>query len=110
MPDPGLYRPDHDGFADLYETMVEQCEAVEAGAVTAADAADLLHDRLLAADFVPKNFGYAEREVRFLDPRPKTLLKMVRWAPTEADPVVRRMILGNGREAVKARLRGTKLF
>ncbi|NKQ24771.1 hypothetical protein [Streptomyces galbus] len=57
MPDPGLYRPDHDGFADLYETMVEQCEAVEAGAVTAADAADLLHDRLLAADFVPKNFG-----------------------------------------------------
>ncbi|NKQ24772.1 hypothetical protein [Streptomyces galbus] len=48
--------------------------------------------------------------MRFLDPRPKTLLKTVRWAATEADPVVRRMILGNGREAVKARLRGTKLF
>ncbi|MEU5115735.1 FAD-dependent monooxygenase [Streptomyces longwoodensis] len=110
VPNPGLYWPDHDGFADLYETMVKQCEAVEAGAVTAADAADLLYDRLLAADFVPKNFGYAEREVRFLNPRPKTLLKMVRWAATEADPVVRRMILGNGREAVKARLKGTKLF
>ncbi|MFD7712615.1 NAD(P)/FAD-dependent oxidoreductase [Streptomyces sp. NPDC059785] len=110
VPYPGLYWPDHDGFAELYETMVKSCEAVEAGAVTAADAADLLYDRLLAADFVPKHFGYAERDVRFLNPQPRTLLRMVRWAATEADPVVRRLVLGNGREAVKARLRGKKLF
>lgn len=110
VPYPGLYWPDHDGFAELYETMVKQCEAVEAGAVLPSDAADLLYDRLQAADFVPKHFGYAERDVRFLNPRPKTLLKMVRWAATEADPVVRRLVLGNGREAVKARLKGTKLF
>ncbi|MFI1568657.1 NAD(P)/FAD-dependent oxidoreductase [Streptomyces sp. NPDC020490] len=110
VPHPGLYWPDHEGFAGLYDAMVRQCEAVEAGVVSAPDAADFLYERLQAADFVPKHFGFAERDIRFLNPRPKTLLRMVRWAATDADPVVRRLVLGNGREAVKARLRGKKLL
>jgi tetracycline 7-halogenase / FADH2 O2-dependent halogenase len=108
VPNPGLYWPDHDGFADLYETMVKQCEAVEAGTVTAADATDLLYERLESANFVPKHFGFAERGVRFIRPNPKSLVKMLRWAKTEADPVVRQLIFDNGKETVKALLKGTK--
>lgn len=110
VPYPGLYWPDHDGFAELYESMVKQCEAVEAGATSAENAADLLYDRLMSANFVPKHFGFAERDVRFLAPNPKILARMLRWAAKEGDPAVRRLLLDNAREAVKARLKGSKLF
>lgn len=106
----GLYWPDHDGFAALHETMVKQCEAVEAGATSASDAADLLYDQLMEANFVPKHLGFAERDVRFVNPTPKKLFKVVRWAATEGDPAVRRLVVGNAREAIKSRLRGSKLF
>ncbi|POM23755.1 N-methyltryptophan oxidase [Actinomadura rubteroloni] len=107
---PGLYWPDHDGFAELYETMVKQCEAVEAGATTPREAADLLYDRLQAAPFVPKHFGFVERDVQFLHPDPVKFLRMLNWARKHGDPDTYDMIAVNGREVVKARLKGRKLF
>jgi FADH2 O2-dependent halogenase len=110
VPYPGLYWPDHHGFAELHETMVKQCEAVEAGATTPREAADLLYDRLQTANFIPKHFGFAEREVRFLNPNPVKFLRMLAWARRNGDPETFDLIAKNGRAVVGARLRGSKLF
>jgi FADH2 O2-dependent halogenase len=110
VPHVGLYWPDHDGFAELHDLMVKQIDAVESGATTAPEAADLLYDEIWRANFFPKHMGLAEREVRFLNPTPRKMLKMVRWARKEGDPQVARMLTTNAREAAKARLRGKKLF
>ncbi len=110
VPYPGLYWPDHHGFAELHETMVKQCDAVEAGSVTPADAANLLYERIEAANFVPKHFGFAERDVRFLHPDPVKFLRMLTWAARHGDPETYNLIAVNGREVVKARLKGSKLF
>jgi FADH2 O2-dependent halogenase len=110
VPYPGLYWPDHHGFAELNETMVKQCEAVEDGSVTPREAADLLYDRIESASFVPKHFGFAERGQRFLNPNPVKFLKMLTWAARHGDPETYNLIAVNGREVVKARLKGSKLF
>ncbi len=106
----GLYWPDHDGFKDLYDLMIGQVDEYEAGKITAREAADTIYEQLQSVNFVPKNFGFSERKLRFMIPGPKTILKTARWLHTEADPVVKRMMTGNGREAVKAKLRGKRIF
>ena len=106
----GLYWPDNDGFAELHNLMVKQADAVEAGAVAAADAADLLYEEIQRADYFPKGFGLAEREVRFIKPNPHTMINLMRWAKREGDPQLARIMTFNIREAVKAKLRGEKLF
>ncbi|MEO6085756.1 MAG: tryptophan 7-halogenase [Umezawaea sp.] len=110
LPHLGLYWPGHDGFAGLHELMVKQTDAVESGATTADEAADVLYEEIVRANYVPKHLGFAEREVRFINPNPKKLFKMVRWSAKEGDPEVARLLVGNAREAIKARLRGGKLF
>ena len=62
------------------------------------------------ADFVPKHFGFAERDWRFLHPTPAVLARTVWWAMREADPEVRGLMLENGREAMKHKLRGRRIF
>ncbi|MBO0516456.1 NAD(P)/FAD-dependent oxidoreductase [Streptomyces beijiangensis] len=109
-PNPGLYWPDHDGFAGLHDLMVKQTDAVEAGTTSGPEAADVLYEEIERANYVPKHLGFAEREVRFINPNPKKLYKMVRWAAKEGDPEVARLLTGNAREAIKAKLRGGKLF
>jgi FADH2 O2-dependent halogenase len=106
----GLYWPDNDGFAELHNLMVKQTDAVEAGTVAAADATDLLYDEIQRADYFPKGFGLAEREVRFIKPNPHTMINLMRWAKREGDPQLARIMTFNIREAVKAKLRGDKLF
>ncbi|MFI7601290.1 NAD(P)/FAD-dependent oxidoreductase [Actinoplanes sp. NPDC049681] len=110
VPHLGLYWPDNDGFAELHNLMVKQLDAVEAGTVAPADATDLLYDEIQHADYFPKGFGLAEREVRFIKPNPHTMINLMRWAKREGDPQLARIMTHNIREAVKARLRGNKLF
>jgi FADH2 O2-dependent halogenase len=110
VPNPGLYWPDHEGFKSLYDEMVEQCLAYEAGEVTAKEAADALYAHLERAPYVPKHFGFAERDLRFMIPNPKVMAKTARWLRTDADPVVRRLMLANAREALKAKARGRRIF
>jgi FADH2 O2-dependent halogenase len=110
VPHLGLYWPSNDGFAGLHELMVKQTDAVEAGSTTAAEAADVLYEEIVRADYVPKHLGFAERDVRFINPNPKKLFKMVRWSAKEGDPEVARLLTGNAKEAIKAKLRGGKLF
>jgi tetracycline 7-halogenase / FADH2 O2-dependent halogenase len=106
----GLYWPGHEGFAGLHELMVKQTDAVEAGATTAREAADVLYAEIERANYVPKHLGFSEREVRFINPNPKKLFRMVRWSAREGDPEVARLLTGNAKQAIKARLRGGKLF
>jgi FADH2 O2-dependent halogenase len=110
VPHLGLYWPDNDGFADLYNLMVKQVDAVEAGTVAAADATDLLYDEIQRANYFPKGFGLAERDVRFIKPNPRSMFQLMRWARTEGDPQVARIMTFNMREALKAKLHGKKLF
>jgi tetracycline 7-halogenase / FADH2 O2-dependent halogenase len=106
----GLYWPDHDGYKKLFDEMVSQCDAVEAEVVSARAAADHLYEILGEADFVPKHFGFAERGDRFLHPTPAVMAKTAWWAAKKADPQVRALLLENGREAIKHKLRGRRLF
>jgi FADH2 O2-dependent halogenase len=107
---PGLYWPDNDGFADLHNLMVKQVDAVEAQTTSAAEATDVLYDEIQRANYFPKGFGLAERDVRFVVPSPKAMLNLVRWAAKDGDPQVARMLTTNLQAAVKAKLRGKKLF
>lgn len=107
---PGLYWPDHDGFAELHATMAKELELVEAGGATPREAADLLYDRIEHANFVPRYFGFKERDQRFLHPNPIKFLKMLGWARLHGDPESLSLIANNGRDVVAARLRGKKLF
>ncbi|MFI0480131.1 NAD(P)/FAD-dependent oxidoreductase [Actinomadura sp. 9N215] len=106
----GFYWPDHAGYRKLFDEMVAKCAAYEAGEVTASQAGDDLYEFLRDADFVPKHFGFAERDRRFINPTPATLLKTVRWARTDADPVVRQLMLNSFGEAVRHKLRGRRIF
>jgi tetracycline 7-halogenase / FADH2 O2-dependent halogenase len=110
VPHLGLYWPNHEGYKRLYDEMVEQCEAFEAGRVTAREAADALYDHMARAPYVPKHFGFAERDQRFLHPTPKVIAKTVRWARREGDPAVRRLMFSTGREALKAKATGKRIF
>jgi FADH2 O2-dependent halogenase len=106
----GLPWPDHDGYAALFYEMDRRLDAVQAGEESASAAADALFDRLQASNFVPHPFGFSDRTVRFINPTPKMLAKTARWAFRDADPVVRRLMIGNGREAIKLAARGDRIF
>lgn len=110
VPHLGLYWPSHDGYKKLFDEMIAQTDAYEEGLVTGKQAADSLYDILVHADFVPKHFGFADRDRRFLHPTPNVLRKTVRWAMREADPDVRRLMIGTGKEAVKKKLTGRRIF
>jgi tetracycline 7-halogenase / FADH2 O2-dependent halogenase len=109
-PNLGLYWPDHANYGALFKDMVRRIDDVEAGRSTAADAADALYDQLQASDFVPKPFGFTDRNRRFIHPTPKMFASTAKWLVTEADPVVKQLMLGTGRQAVATRLRGRRIF
>ncbi len=109
-PNLGFYWPDHDGYKKLFDEMVSKCAAFESGLVSGKEAASDLYRFLQEADFVPKHFGFAERDQRFLNPTPKTLAKTIAWARREADPAVRRLVLGTFSEAFKYKATGKRIF
>lgn len=106
----GYCWPDHDGYKKLFDQMVAKCEAVESGLQSTGQAADDLYQMMADADFVPKHFGFAERDRRFLNPTPKTLAKTLLWVQQEADPETRRLMFGTYLEAVKYKVRGRRIF
>jgi tetracycline 7-halogenase / FADH2 O2-dependent halogenase len=106
----GFYWPDHDGYAKLFDEMVAKCAAYESGLISARQAADDLYDFLADADFVPKHFGFAERDCRFLHPTPASIAKTIAWTRNKADPSVRDLMLGTFAEAFKYKLTGRRIF
>lgn len=102
--------PDHEGYHKLFNEMVAKCAAVETGLISSREAADDLYGILQEANFVPKHFGFAERDCRFLHPTLTSLAKTLTWTHRHADPEVRRLMIGAYAEAVKYKLRGRRIF
>jgi tetracycline 7-halogenase / FADH2 O2-dependent halogenase len=107
---PGLHWSDHEGYNELFMDMVHQTEAFERGDITAEQAADNLYAHLGNADFVPRHFGWTEREKRFINPTPKVLAKTMWWAATQAPPDVRRIMLGFVTQAARELVKGKRVF
>lgn len=110
VPYPGFCWPDHDGYKKLFEEMVARCEAFARGTVGGDEAARDLNELLRKADFVPHHLGFVEPDERFLHPTPRKILKSMRWAAGNADPELKRLLAGNVRQAISARLRGRRIF
>lgn len=109
-PDAGFCWPGHDGFKKLFEEMVARCEAYDRGLVKGDEAARDLNELLRKADFVPHHLGFVEPEDRFLHPTPRKIIKSMSWAAGNADPELKRLLAGNVRQAVRARLKGRRIF
>ena len=107
---PGLHWSDHDGYSGLFDHMVEVTDAAEAGTMTHAAAADALYDHLNSADFVPRHFGWTERNLRFINPTPLVLAKTMLWAARNAPPDVKKLMLGFVKEASLEMLHGRRIF
>ena len=107
---PGLHWSDHIGYAELFEDMVAQCDAFEAGKITATEAADALYDHLERAPFVPRHWGWTERDLRFINPTIPRVAKTMWWAATKAPEDVRRLMLGFLRESSRELVRGRRVL
>lgn len=107
---PGLHWSDHEGYSELFNHMVEQCHAYEAGKVTGQEAADALYDHLERAPFVPRHWGWTERDLRFINPTLGRVSKTMWWAATKAPDDVRRLMLGFLRESSRELVRGRRVL
>lgn len=107
---PGLHWSDHTGYGELFADMVAQCEAYEAGRISARQAADALYNHMERADYVPRYYGWTERGQRFINPTTKVLAKTTWWAARDAPPDVKRLMLGFVGAATKEALRGRRIF
>jgi FADH2 O2-dependent halogenase len=107
---PGLHWSDHVGYADLFNDMVDQCQAYDAGEITGAQAADALYNHLERAPFVPRHWGWTERELRFINPTLPRISRTMWWALRQAPPDVRRIMLGFIRESGREYLRGRRVL
>lgn len=110
VPNLGQYWPDHAGFETLYQDMVQQCLAYEAGTVTASQASEQIFGHLNGVDFVPKHFGFRDADRRFLQPTPRILARTMRWAAREAPDDIRKLMLSTAGEAMKGKLKGRRIF
>ncbi|MES9542856.1 MULTISPECIES: NAD(P)/FAD-dependent oxidoreductase [unclassified Actinomadura] len=106
----GHYWPDHEGYGKLFDVLVDRCEQFEAGNLPVRDAADEMFELISAADFMPKGFGVAERRQRYLDRTLAAGVRAFRWARSDADPEVARMMKQMWVQANKKRMRRQRLF
>ncbi|WP_433325190.1 NAD(P)/FAD-dependent oxidoreductase [Spirillospora sp. CA-294931] len=107
---PGLHWSDHEGYAELFNDMVAQCEAYDLGRITGREAADALYDHLERAPFVPRHWGWTERDLRFINPNMRRVTKTMWWAARQAPPDVRRLMLGFLRESSREMIRGRRIL
>ena len=107
---PGLHWSDHVGYAELFNLMVEQCQRFDDGEITGTQAADVLYDALERAPFVPRHWGWTERDLRFINPTPLRVGRTMWWAARQAPPDVRRLMLGFLRESTREMVRGRKVL
>lgn len=107
---PGLHWSDHEGYSELFNDMVARCDAFEAGKITGTEAADALYDHLERAPFVPRHWGWTERDLRFINPTARRIAKTMWWAAAQAPPDVRRLMLGFLRESSKELVKGRRIL
>lgn len=102
----GSLFPGHDGYNQLLRTAAELCDAVAQGGVDPRVAADRLFGQLGDADFAPAPIGFGDRGVRFHNPGPLQILRVLAWSKTAAPPEIGRLLAqGMAAAARKPRLR-----
>lgn len=106
MENPGLHWSDHAGYAELFNAMIDQCDAYDEGRTSGEAAADTLYGMLEDAPFVPRHWGWTERDLRFINPTFKRLTKTMWWALRQSPPEVRGIMLGFMWESTKEVFRG----
>lgn len=106
----GFLWPDHDGFRKLFDEMVARCQAVEEGGLDSGTAAAELWEMVGDTDFIPRYLGFAEPNARFVNPGPLQIVRSLRWSREHADAELRRLLAGNVRQAVAARVQGRRIF
>ncbi|TKA11216.1 NAD(P)/FAD-dependent oxidoreductase [Actinacidiphila oryziradicis] len=84
VPNIGLWWPDQPAYRALFDHMVKLCDQVDAGTLDATVAGRELMARIGSSEFVAPNFGFRERDVRFITPTKQMLKDMMRWIATEA--------------------------
>ncbi|MGH3719486.1 MAG: NAD(P)/FAD-dependent oxidoreductase [Pseudonocardiaceae bacterium] len=109
-PNVGLWWPDHDGYKKLFDDMVANTAAVDAGTRDPAEAAQRLFAHLKSADYIPHKFGFSDIEKRFLKPDAKSLISLLGWILRQAPADVREIYLDTAKEVVKAVAAGRRAF
>jgi tetracycline 7-halogenase / FADH2 O2-dependent halogenase len=110
VPNPGLWWPDKPEYRRLFDDMADCCEAVDAGTMTSGDAAERLFRALAEADWIPPSLGIDRPEVRFIDPTPRALLRMLAWSAVRAPRDMRRYMVGTSLSAVGHFVKGKRIF
>lgn len=101
----GLWWPDHDEYRKLFDTTVTECEAVEKGVTTPDRASDAIFTMLENADYFPPAMGFQRRDLPFINPTPKMVGAVARWAFTKAPPDTRDLMLGTVKDIARAGVR-----
>lgn len=86
--------PTHDGCNELLRANTALCTAVDAGEMTATDAADRIFDMLRDADFAPPPFGLGDPSNRFFNATPPTMARTVHWAHNGAPRDIGQLVTG----------------
>ncbi|MBD0838242.1 MULTISPECIES: NAD(P)/FAD-dependent oxidoreductase [unclassified Streptomyces] len=107
---PGLHWSDHEGYSELFNAMVDRCDDYAEGRISGPDAADELYERIQESAFVPRHWGWTERELRFINPTMGRITKTMWWAATQAPDDVRRLMLGFLRESSRELVRGRRIL
>lgn len=106
----GLWWPDHEEYAGLFEAMVAQCGAVDHGTVTPQHAAGQLDTLVRAADYMLPPIGFTDPDTRFLRPTPPRIARTAHWMLTKAPADVRELGLGLFADIGRNALRGRRVF
>jgi FADH2 O2-dependent halogenase len=109
-PHTGLWWPDHDDYAKLFDFTVSQVEAFEQGRISADKAADEVWWQLQEAPYIPQGVGFADPRQPFIHPTPAKLARTARWTVREAPPDIRELLTGTVKGVAKAGIRGRRLF
>lgn len=109
-PNLGLAWPDFEPFRELYDQMIVECEAAEAGKKSRKAAADVLFSTMENANYLPPAIPFGDRTARYLSPNPRKVAELFTWLSKEAPPEVKEIMLGTSIQALKAAAKGQKLF
>ncbi|MGI5519998.1 NAD(P)/FAD-dependent oxidoreductase [Micromonospora sp. CA-259024] len=102
---PGSPFPVSDRFNELGTFTRQQCQAVEAGTTTPADAASRIFGKIGEADYLPPSFGFADPANRCFSASPDKMARNAVWSRRSAPPEIGGMMTRATKGLVRMRLR-----
>lgn len=109
-PYPGLWWPDSEKVARLLDTAVELCEKYEIGEISGDSAGDQLFAAIQACDVVPHPLGWKDRDIRYVFPKARQMMRFMAWANISAPDEIKSLGRDTLRGILSAAVRGKKLI